>query len=790
MAITTVSSHVVSVNAIQGTLIADNAITAVHIATNAVSGTLIADNAITAVHVAQNSITVTQLADDCVESDKIADGVITTNHLNKAMISSQTEVTPVAGDFVLLGDTSDSNNLKKAPLTLLLNSNVDLSTKAPLANPTLTGSLTVEPTAATGLSYAADGTNSFINFEANSVAASVQLYAGQSSGGYFSIGTKNSSGTLAEKMRIDSSGNVCVGTVHDGAHGLTIDQGMNLSFGTGNDNESYVNFFRQASSAAAVMATGYKYTDTANKMQSSHGSSWAKSAITANYGTVRFYTDVAAANAIGTDLVPTERMRIDSSGHVGIGMTAAPVGSDTVLALYNSATPRIKLHNSTTGTASGDGAELNMSGSDFILENREAGNVRLFNNGAERMRIDSAGTIFQGTTSPTLHSAVRGIVFENGSIINDVTRGAGKSMTLAQNAAVDSGNTWAYLATDEASYYQQFNGNHYFATAPSGSAGADVTMTTRMMIHNSGCIDLGAGADRSLGTNITTTVTSGSAGSGFWMSTGNSSATSSKIISSTDGSVGDLLINQGSGVNGGAIRFSINDSEKMRIPSNGKVGINKIDGTGMLNIQSNSDYTRLIELYGSGSSSGAAALRIGISANNSQIAMIGGVSSGYAGLSYHYYYLVPQIQQSDNNGDLRLGSSSYRFHTVYSVNGTSTSDERVKEEIENLDVGLAFIKSLKPKKFKYKDKDSDGNYKDGKLEQKNGVKKWGLIAQDVKKALDDNSITEDIGLWSFEEGECNGEVIENQQQLQYQELISPLIKAIQELEARLNKAGL
>ena len=143
MAITTVSSHVVSVNAIQGTLIADNAITAVHIATNAVSGTLIADNAITAVHVAQNSITVTQLADDCVESDKIADGVITTNHLNKAMISSQTEVTPVAGDFVLLGDTSDSNNLKKAPLTLLLNSNVDLSTKLNLSGGTMTGTLNI-----------------------------------------------------------------------------------------------------------------------------------------------------------------------------------------------------------------------------------------------------------------------------------------------------------------------------------------------------------------------------------------------------------------------------------------------------------------------------------------------------------------------------------------------------------------------------------------------------------------------------------------------------------------------
>ena len=157
MAITTVSSHVVSVNAIQGTLIADNAITAVHIATNAVSGTLIADNAITAVHVAQNSITVTQLADDCVESDKIADGVITTNHLNKAMISSQPEVTPVAGDFVLLGDTSDSNNLKKAPLTLLLNSNVDLSGKLNLSGGTMTGNLTAPNLIASTSVYSNNG---------------------------------------------------------------------------------------------------------------------------------------------------------------------------------------------------------------------------------------------------------------------------------------------------------------------------------------------------------------------------------------------------------------------------------------------------------------------------------------------------------------------------------------------------------------------------------------------------------------------------------------------------------
>jgi len=139
MALTKISKDIVAINAIQGTLIADNAITAVHIATNAVSGTLIADNAVTATHIAQNVITVTQLADDAVEADKIADGVITTNHLNKAMISSQTEVAVATGDFILLGDTSDSNNLKKAPISSILAGTL---TTAAQTNITSVGALT------------------------------------------------------------------------------------------------------------------------------------------------------------------------------------------------------------------------------------------------------------------------------------------------------------------------------------------------------------------------------------------------------------------------------------------------------------------------------------------------------------------------------------------------------------------------------------------------------------------------------------------------------------------------
>ena len=116
---------------------------------------------------------------------------------------------------------------------------------------------------------------------------------------------------------------------------------------------------------------------------------------------------------------------------------------------------------------------------------------------ATAITIDSAETIFHKTTSPTLHSAVTGIVFENGSLLNDVTRGDGKSITLAQNLAIDSGNTWTYLAAGEGSYYQQFNGNHYFGTAVSGSAGADATVNTKMLINSAGNVGIGVAPNTS-----------------------------------------------------------------------------------------------------------------------------------------------------------------------------------------------------------------------------------------------------------------------------------------------------
>ena len=95
-------------------------------------------------------------------------------------------------------------------------------------------------------------------------------------------------------------------------------------------------------------------------------------------------------------------MRIDSSGKVGIGMTPP---SDRNLAVYSSDNSIISLHNSTTGTAAGDGFQLQLVSDDAYLVNYEAGGMVAFytapsgGSTTERMRLDSSGNLLLGTTS-------------------------------------------------------------------------------------------------------------------------------------------------------------------------------------------------------------------------------------------------------------------------------------------------------------------------------------------------------------------------------------------------------
>ena len=270
----------------------------------------------------------------------------------------------------------------------------------------------------------------------------------------------------------------------------------------------------------------------------------------------------------------SERMRIDSSGNVLIGTASLPFPNGTGLAVNSSGTiSRLILQNSSTGTGTTDGMRIGAIGTNLEIENVENGNIEFYNNGSERMRIDSSGKVH---INETVGRAQLNLSLGN---VTGAGQFASSQLNLSNPTNVNaiSQITFGYDAvglTNAASYIGYLNGSS--SSNGKGSlvfgtrdAVTDTQPTERMRINASGCIGLGSTADRSLGTNITTTVTSGSAGSGFWLSTGNSSATSSKIVSTVNGSVGELFIKQGSGVNGGSIIFHINDAEKFRINSNG-----------------------------------------------------------------------------------------------------------------------------------------------------------------------------------------------------------------------------
>jgi hypothetical protein len=116
------------------------------------------------------------------------------------------------------------------------------------------------------------------------------------------------------------------------------------------------------------------------------------------------------------------------------------------------------------------------------------------------------------------------------------------------------------------------------------------------------------------------------------------------------------------------------------------------------------------------------------------------------------------------NNEITLGNSSNSVLRCAVTSITSLSDARDKKEIEELPVGLEFVKGLKPVKFVWDDRNEEG---------KHDVADFGFIAQDLKASQEEVEMADTLKL-VYEE---NPEKLE----ASYGKLIPILVKAIQDL---------
>ena len=120
---------------------------------------------------------------------------------------------------------------------------------------------------------------------------------------------------------------------------------------------------------------------------------------------------------------------------------------------------------------------------------------------------------------------------------------------------------------------------------------------------------------------------------------------------------------------------------------------------------------------------------------------------------------------------LDLGSSNARFDNIFLLNNPNVnSDRNLKNTIATSDLGLDFINKLNPVSYKY----------NGKTRTH-----YGLIAQEIEAVL--GAISKpatDFAGFCKDEVDEDGNAITPIYGLRYSEFISPIIKAIQELSAK------
>jgi hypothetical protein len=598
------------------------------------------------------------------------------------LIQDRTAETVVAtNDTFLIGDASDSNTLKrmtvanvmKAEHTGTINTTAGTIEELTCSSARITSGTVASFNSTTATIPTLTSITKITSGTGTAAAPAISPTGDTNTGIFFpDADTIAFAEGGAESMRIDASGNVGIGTT---SPATKLEVNGSTRIGSGND---------------------YQWDSTLKVNGESTGAS----------GYIRFFTNA------------TERLRIDSSGNVGVGTTS----------------PATKL---TVSGSSGTGSELrvvsttmNTSGKVTLYENTSGGwefgtsggantalTIKDIYNNAERLRIDSSGNVIISSNKSLISNGASGIV-SNTSIGSSAlsSNTTGSVNTAIGNNALRLNTTGSY---NTALGYEAIDANTTgaFNTAVGYNA---------LTANTTGQFNVAVGAS-SLDSNTT---------GEFNVAVGPSS-----LGANTTG-VRNVAV--GHGVLAGNTTGSYNTA----------IGHAALDvtTTGFQN-----------------TASGYAALGANTTGNlNTAI----GFNSGNANTTGTNNAFIGNSASNTSGGatasnTIVLGNSAITTLRCQTATISALSDARDKSNIEDIPVGIEFIKDLRPVKFTW-------NQRDG---MRVGLTDAGFIAQESLDVVNKYNANW-IGLVEDE----------NKDQLAMTpgKLIPILVKAIQQISAKVD----